>query len=141
MNASQQGRAALPTPIRIAAPVISDQDGRILLVRKRGTLYFMQPGGNMQDGETAPEALVRELEEELGCTVVDAQFLGVYSARAANEPMRVVQATLFWTTISGEIRAGAEIEEVTWIEPCKRGNLQLAPLTRDHVFPLVLRRR
>jgi len=39
-----------PTPriIRIAAAVLIGPDGRTLLVRKRGTEAFMQPGGKIE---------------------------------------------------------------------------------------------
>lgn len=52
--------------IRIAAALLIDPQGRTLLVRKRGTRAFMQPGGKIDAGETAVAALVRELHEELG---------------------------------------------------------------------------
>jgi 8-oxo-dGTP pyrophosphatase MutT (NUDIX family) len=77
-------------PIRIAAAVISDRLGRILLVRKRDTRFFMQPGGKVDAAETPMMALIRELREELGCRVVTAAPWGVFSAPAANEPGRDV---------------------------------------------------
>lgn len=49
------------SPIRIAAAVIADAKGRILLVRKRSSFFFMQPGGKREEGETALETLAREL--------------------------------------------------------------------------------
>ncbi len=48
--------------IIIAAAIITDSQGRCLLVRKRGTEYFMQPGGKPEIGETPHAALIRELE-------------------------------------------------------------------------------
>jgi 8-oxo-dGTP diphosphatase len=111
------------------------------LVRKRDTPYFMQPGAKIHDAESELETLRRELKEELGCRLVEAEFAGVFSAPAANEQGRVVQATLFWTTITGEIKPAAEIEEIAWVELERRGGLLLAPLTRDHVLPLVLSRK
>jgi 8-oxo-dGTP pyrophosphatase MutT (NUDIX family) len=62
--------------IAIAAALITDKDGRVLLVRKFRTLFFMQPGGKLGASETPIEALKRELIEELGCLVVKAEFLG-----------------------------------------------------------------
>ena len=50
--------------VRIAAAVIVDGDGRSLLVRKRGTRLFMQPGGKLDPGEDPRSALRRELLEE-----------------------------------------------------------------------------
>ena len=38
-------------PIRIVAALIRDEAGRVLLVRKRGTETFMQPGGKRDPGE------------------------------------------------------------------------------------------
>jgi len=57
-----------PTPenrgvIVIVAAVIVDADGRLLLVRKRGTERFMQAGGKIDAGETPAVALMRELHE------------------------------------------------------------------------------
>jgi uncharacterized protein (TIGR00730 family) len=127
--------------IAIAAAVITDKDGRVLLVRKLRTLFFMQPGGKLSAGETATEALTREINEELGCLVVKAEFLGFFAAPAANEPMHRVEAALFQVVISGQLKPRAEIEEIAWVDPATCSSLPLAPLTRDHVLPLLLLRR
>ena len=140
MQSYQQIPPALSAPIRIAAAVIAAPDGRILLVRKRNTVFFMQPGGKLDNGETTIETLARELKEELGCAVDTAEFLGIFSAPAANEPEQVVEAALFYTAIRGDINPGAEIEEIAWIKPSQPGDIPLAPLTRDHVLPLALSR-
>jgi len=59
---------SFPDAIRIAAAVIVRPDGMTLLVRKRGTSAFMQPGGKIEPGETPEQALSRELSEEIGVT-------------------------------------------------------------------------
>ena len=55
--------------ITIAAAVILDERNRMLLVRKRGSAFFMQPGGKIESGESALAALTRELREELGVEI------------------------------------------------------------------------
>ncbi|MGW1373423.1 GNAT family N-acetyltransferase [Streptomyces sp. NPDC002446] len=45
------------------------REGRLLSVRTRGNDTFYLPGGKYEPGETAREALSRELSEELGLTV------------------------------------------------------------------------
>lgn len=130
--------AAEAAPIRIAAAVVADGRGRILLVRKGNTRFLMQPGGKLDAGETALAALARELREELGCELAKAEFLGVFRASAANEPARIVEAQLFRVELTGDIEPAAEIEEAVWVEPSEACDLPLAPLTRQHVLPLVL---
>jgi 8-oxo-dGTP diphosphatase len=124
--------------IRIAAAVIVDADGRTLLVRKRGTCAFMQAGGKVAADETPAEALARELREELDCGLVGVpRPLGRFRAPAANEPGQMVEAELFAAVPDGELRPAAEIEEMIWHDPADVASVCLAPLTRDHVLPLV----
>ena len=52
---------AAPSIIRIAAALLIGADGQTLLVRKRGTQAFMQPGGKIEAGEQPVHALAREL--------------------------------------------------------------------------------
>jgi len=126
-------------PIRIAAALIDDGGGRLLLVRKRGTAAFMQAGGKIDPGETAPEALVRELGEELGWRPPQSvlRFLGIATAEAANEPGREVEAHLFHLRAADRsFSAAAELDEVIWAQLDEAEALPLAPLTRNHVLPL-----
>lgn len=126
-----------PRIIHIAAALLIGPDGRTLLVRKRDTEAFMQPGGKIETHEQPVHALARELEEELGLLIDPAQatYLGQFSAPAANEPGFVVQAELFLLAIDAHVTPAAEIEEVRWIDPATDGQLTLAPLTRDVILP------
>ncbi|RUU53611.1 hypothetical protein EOD04_33700 [Mesorhizobium sp. M2C.T.Ca.TU.009.01.2.1] len=92
--------------IRIAAAVIRDEGGRLLLVRKRGT--------------SDPAA---------------AFHLGSFSAPAANEPETQVEAELFELSIIGEPVLAAEIEEMIWLNPEAAAGIELAPLTATFVLP------
>lgn len=123
--------------IRIAAALLIKPNGQTLLVRKRGTQAFMQPGGKIDSGEQPAEALARELHEELGLIIepTDAVYLGNFSAPAVNEPGYTVEADLFQVTIDEPVSPAAEIEEVRWIDPATDGDLILAPLTRDLILP------
>lgn len=123
--------------IRIAAAIIRDANVNLLLVRKRGTSAFMQPGGKIEIDELPVNALARELREELDIGIADdtAVHIGRFRAPATNEPGSMVEAELFEVTMSGEPVPAAEIEEMIWLHPNRIGAVELAPLTRDAVIP------
>ena len=125
--------------IRVAAAVIVDDVGRLLLVRKRGTTMFMQPGGKLEPGETAAEALARELEEEVGARLDPAAFdyLGRFDTDAANEKGHALDAEMFLVRVDGAIAAASEIEELAWIHPRDMDHLPIAPLVHDHVLEIL----
>lgn len=134
--------SAAPTHlIHIAAALLLNAQGQTLLVRKRGTTAFMQPGGKIEAHELPIHALARELEEELGLQIdlAQASFLGQFSAPAANEPGFVVHADIFQLTIDADVIPAAEIEEVIWVDPATDPALELAPLTREHILPFYRR--
>lgn len=116
--------------IDIVTAVVRDADGRMLVVRKRGTAIFMKPGGKREPGEDDLTALARELDEELGCRLVDATLLGRFEAPAANEAGFTVKAATYLATVTGEIGVRAEIEEMAWIDIAAPGDVVLAPLMR-----------
>jgi 8-oxo-dGTP diphosphatase len=56
------------------------RDGRILLIRKKrglGAGKINGPGGKIEPGETAAEAVLRETEEELGIRPIRSRELGI----------------------------------------------------------------
>ncbi len=124
--------------IRIAAAVASDANGQLLLVRKRGTIFFMQPGGKIGESELPVDALIRELAEKLNLIVAPTQLthLGRFEAVAANEANHIVEAELFALSIATSVRPAAEIDEVIWVSTEEASDMPLAPLTKDHVLGL-----
>ena len=126
-------------PIEIAVALLSRADGRTLVVRKRGTTTFIQPGGKIEPGELPADAVRRELEEELGLRVGPDEFTfaGSYHGPAVNEPGQTVVAHAFRITVNVAVTAAAEIEEVVWLDPAQPGDIILAPLTRDRFLPLL----
>ncbi|MHA4813681.1 NUDIX hydrolase [Streptomyces aculeolatus] len=61
------------------AGVIVDDEGRALLIQRRDNGRWEPPGGVLEQGETIPEALQREVQEETGLTIaLPAALTGVY---------------------------------------------------------------
>lgn len=124
-------------PIRIVAAVLAGADGRVLLVRKRGSMVFIQPGGKPDPGEDDATALARELDEELGVRLVcgSLRLLGEFEDAAVNESGRRVRARAYACAVEGAPRARAEIEALAWVAPAGPYAVPVAPLSARHILP------
>ena len=121
--------------ITVVAALVTDPAGRLLLVRKRGTDRFMQPGGKPEASETLRDALARELAEEVRLTIEPAAFddLGRFETDAANEPGHLLVAHVYRLEVTGPVGAAAEIAEARWctVEEADALGARLAPLARE----------
>ena len=63
-----------------AAACIRDKEGRILLLRRSdGDNLWSFPGGGMELGKRAADAVMREVQEEIGLEIKPVALIGVYS--------------------------------------------------------------
>ena len=69
--------------IEVLARAIIEVKGEILLCQKlvpvetgKGAQYYFLPGGHVEFGESAKQALKRELKEELGLKIKECSFIG-----------------------------------------------------------------
>ena len=69
--------ATLPTKRSAAGVVITDDDGRVLLVEPTYKPHWEVPGGTVEDNESPRAAAVREIREELGLDVTPGRLLVV----------------------------------------------------------------
>ncbi len=123
------------------AGLFSCRDGAILLCRRRkGSPLLILPGGKLERGETAQEALAREIEEELGeVRVTELNRIGRYTGPAANDNGKTVVIDLFGGTLEGVPRPCAEIGELVWFGP-DGDPAELAPSLRNSILPDLRRR-
>lgn len=126
--------------IYIAAACITDPLNRLLVVRKKGSEIFMQPGGKIEQGERPIETLVREIKEELNLDIplTLPTVVGSFEAPAANEPGYIVKAELFRIELphSPTLQAAAEIAEARWLTYDDISQVNMAPLMHTYVIPL-----
>ncbi len=62
-----------------AAAAVFDEQGRILLQRRSDNGQWALPGGTMEVGETAEQAVIREVKEETGYDIKVLRLIGIYS--------------------------------------------------------------
>jgi 8-oxo-dGTP diphosphatase len=102
--------------VLVVAAALCDPQGRILIAQRPATKHMAGrwefPGGKVAAAETEPQALVRELYEELGVQVREPQFcLRLTHAY----PDRSVELS-FWIVrdYSGEPR-GRDGQQLRWV--------------------------
>lgn len=131
----------LPT-VRVAAGVLRDAAGRVLInERPPGRIWagwWEFPGGKLDAGETAAEALARELHEELGVTVQESSPLlrvrHAYGDRVVD--MQVHRVTR-WRGQPGS----REGQRLAWVLPERLREYRLLPADGPVVTALRLPRQ
>jgi ADP-ribose pyrophosphatase YjhB (NUDIX family) len=104
---------------RVVVEALIVQDDRVLLVKpsrgfNRGT--WTLPGGFVSYGESLPEAVRREVEEEVGAPCRVGKLLGVYSFLGKESHYTWHMFTYEVEVLAEEFRPAAdEIEEVRWV--------------------------
>ena len=88
--------------LHLATACLINPERQLLVVRKRGSPFWMLPGGKIDAGETALQALQRELQEELQwqAPMDHLQPLAHFENRAANEADTRVQAQVFYARLA-----------------------------------------
>lgn len=123
--------------IHKAAGVII-KDRKLLVERSKGKEYFIAPGGSIEPGETAKQALVWELWEEFRIKVNEngLQEFGVFKAPAAGQEANTVLMEVFtvdkW---EGTIIASSEVEEIMWITSLVPPELKVGSIFAHEVLP------
>lgn len=124
-------------PVHVVAAVLRDARGRVLLARRTagrdlaGAWEF--PGGKVEPGETALQALDRELDEELGVRVLAAEPL--ISVPQAYPGKRIVLDVHAVSAFSGTPR-GRERQALAWAPLEKLSSYPMPPADRPVVAAL-----
>lgn len=131
-------------PVAAAAGVAFDADGRVLLVgrsRPPSPPLWSVPGGRIELGETAAEAVARELAEETGLAVrvLDLVAAVDWIERPAGGPVRVHYVILDYLVevLGGELAAGDDAADARWFTADELPGLP----TTDGLLPVIERAR
>lgn len=100
----------------VAAGILCDSEGRILIAERLGGGQFHGlwefPGGKIIPGESAPQALSRELAEELG---IEATTISSFMNLRHEYDDRVVSIEFFIVSDWNSDPVGREGQELRWV--------------------------
>jgi 8-oxo-dGTP diphosphatase len=121
--------SALPVVPCVGA-VVHDAAGRLLMIRRgrepsRG--LWSLPGGRVEAGETAEEAVVREVREETGLEVRPVQPVGRVRIPAGPVVYEVVDFACSLLDPSAVPVAGDDADAVTFADATALGRLACTP--------------
>lgn len=104
--------------------IIRDDEGRILLQKRRDDGTWCAPGGSIDPGESPAQAVVREAYEETGLRVIPVKIMGVFGGAAhrhvyPNGDKLEVVTTVFLCEVTGGTLGGLDGEslELRYIHP------------------------
>jgi 8-oxo-dGTP diphosphatase len=102
-----------------AGAVVTDAAGRLLLIQRghepEAGLWSL-PGGRLEPGETAEQAMIREVREETGLTVQPVRLLGEVEQPGLAGAVVVISDYLAEVT-GGRLAAGDDAADVRWVAP------------------------
>ena len=107
-----------PKKIHVAAGILIDPDGRVLITdrSRAGAMqeFWEFPGGKLASGESAAEALRRELAEELG---IDMTSFDHFCSLEHDYPERRVAIDFFLVREWQGTPTGVEGQAMQWLKP------------------------
>ena len=132
---------------RTGIAAIVTRDSEILLGRSNKAPIngkWVIPGGGVKPFESLHETVVREFKEETNVTIKPDAVLFVGEVLDPPIEHRIV-IYVEAEYVSGELKAGDDLNEVRWVDVRQLGNLQdeMSKLTIDalHKFDLILKAR
>ena len=120
-----------PEPlIDCVGAIVRDPAGRLLLVRRANPPaqgLWSIPGGRVEPGESAHEAVVRELVEETGLSGTVQREVGTVERAAPGGGTYVIRDFLVHVESSGEPIAGDDAADAAWFTPDELDALATSP--------------
>ncbi|MFP3908553.1 MAG: NUDIX domain-containing protein [Archaeoglobaceae archaeon] len=100
--------------ITLTVDAVIPYEGKILLIKRKNEPfkdYYALPGGIVEYGETVEDALLREVEEEVGVKGKIYKMTGVYS-EPARDPRGHFVSVCFIVLPKGKPKAGSDAKSV-----------------------------
>lgn len=114
------------------------ENREVVLTRSKGKDVFVPPGGKLEGSESQVQALIRELEEELGIVVTEAdlEFIGNYYAEAAGGSGKSLKMGAWLVKrYVGAISPQSEIEEIVRVSSDLPEGMEVGSIFEHNIVP------
>jgi 8-oxo-dGTP pyrophosphatase MutT (NUDIX family) len=99
-------------PFHHLARGIFIKDNKVLLAQAKGYTNSFLPGGHIEFGESAKDALKREVEEELGVNCTVGRFLGVVEHKWENNGVLHCEVNQVFEVTSSELHSNTNPKSI-----------------------------
>ena len=128
------------SPLHVMAGVLRRPDGQVLITErpagKHLAGFWEFPGGKLDPGEAPPHALARELHEELGIQVIEAEPLLALPWRYDRKELLLdTWLVLAWQGTPQSL----EQQALEWVLPADLAPGRLAPADREILRHVLVR--
>ncbi|MFH1866895.1 MAG: NUDIX domain-containing protein [Patescibacteria group bacterium] len=114
--------------------IIIDEQGRILVCRKRGSDYYFFPGGHVEFSESSEQALRREIQEELGLVIESISFVGGTEHKFTEDRIEHHEINLVYKVQVKEIKTESKEDHLEFFLFTKE------QLQKGIIFPEILKK-
>lgn len=121
-----------PEPI-VGAIILNNNQEILLLQSEKWDSLYCIPGGHIELGESAVEALKREVFEETGLSISDISFLGVQESifpKEFHEKKHFIFINYCCWTKSEEVTLNYESKAYIWIKPSQIEKIELVSTSK-----------
>ncbi len=124
--------------IRVAAAVVL-HEGRVLLTQRppggANPMMWEFPGGKLEPGESVPQALAREIAEELGVTATPHEPVGS-STYTYPGGLRVEIEFVRCTLATHAFQPNDEVNDLRWLRPAEVDLREVLAADRDFLVSM-----
>jgi len=117
------------------------RNNQLLIVKSNKHEEYLPVGGKIEQGESLEEALIREVQEEIGITFSSSELiLETPEEPALGKPGYTVKAFCFLINSDQEVSINNEIREFYWISKADFENkkVRISSILEKYIMPRVI---